>query len=62
MEQYQDCHNLTVGHHTPTVTATLAGGVERMFFNSGAKYLQNLSRIQKVSIKFAVVMEVDTFM
>ena len=32
------------------------------FFSSGMKYLQNSSRIQKISIKFASVMEMDVFM
>ena len=32
------------------------------FFSSGAKYLQNSSRIQKISIKFASVMGMDVFM
>ena len=31
----------------------------RCFFNSGVKYLQNSSRIQKISIKFAVVIGVS---
>ena len=30
-----------------------------MFFQFGAKYLQNSSRIQKISIKFASVMGMD---
>ena len=56
MEQYEYRHNLTVGHAAGTVAMTLSRHLNGMFFNSGAKNLQNSSRIQKISIKFAVVM------
>ena len=62
MEQYEDGHHLAVGHEAWAIAATFAGGVQRVFFSSGAKYLQNSSRIQKISIKFASVMGIDVFM
>ncbi len=40
----------------------LLGTPNVCFFCFGAKYLQNSSRIQKIPIKFAVVIGVDVFM
>ncbi len=42
IEQDQNSHNLTVGHHTPTVTATLDGGVRRMLFQLVCKIFAKL--------------------
>lgn len=61
MELYEDGPHLSVGHEAWTVAATFAGGIQLVFFSSGAKYLQNSSRIQKISIKFASVMGLDVF-
>ena len=64
MKQRKDGHHLAVGHEVRTVPATLAAGVQRMFacfFNSGAKYLQNSSNMQKISINFTSVMGMDVF-
>lgn len=62
MEEYENGHHLAVGHEARAVAAALAAGVQRVFFSSGVKYLQNSSRIQKISIKFASVMGMDVFM
>ena len=35
MEEYEDGHHLAVGHTARAVAATLAGGVQRMFFQFG---------------------------
>ena len=56
MEEYENGHHLAVGHEARAVAAAFAAGV------TGAKYLQNSSRIQKISIKFASVMGMDVFM
>ena len=63
VEEYEDCHHLAVRHAARTVAAAFATGVQLVFFfSSGAKYLQNSSRIQKFSIKFISVMGTDVFM
>ena len=68
VEEYEDGHHLAVRHAARTVAAAFATGVQRVFvsnvcfFSSGVKYLQNSSRIQKISIKFASVMGMDVFM
>ena len=36
MEQYEDGHHLAVGHEAWAIAATFAGGVQRVFFSSGA--------------------------
>ena len=62
MEQYENGHHLAVGHEARAVAATFAADVQRVFFSSGAKYLQNSSRIQKISIIFAFVMGMGILM
>ena len=59
MEEYQYGHHLAVGHEAWTVETALARGVQRVYFQLGTKYLQNSSRIQKISIKFASIMGMD---
>ena len=59
VNKHQYRHHLAVGKTAWTVAALLAWGVNKMFFSSGVKYLQNSSRMQKISIKFAVVIGVS---
>ena len=51
MENHQDGHDLAVRHAARAVTVPLAGGSNVCLLNSGSKYLQNSSRMQKISIK-----------
>ncbi len=62
MEKYENGHHLAVGHTAGRLRRRLPEVSSVCFFNSGAKYLQNSSRIQKNSIKFASVMGMDVFM
>ena len=61
VEQHQYRHHLAVRQAAGTVAMPLAGTSSWCFFNSGAKNLQNSSRMQKISIKFAVVIGVIGF-
>ena len=58
VEQHQYRHHLAVQQTAGMVRRRLPGTSTMCFFNSGAKYLQNSSRIQKISIKFALVIGV----
>ena len=52
MENHQDGHDLAVRHAARAVTVPRAGGGSNVcLLNSGSKYLQNSSRMQKISIK-----------
>lgn len=62
MVEDEDGHNFAVGHAAWPVAAAFIAGVQRVFFNSGVKYLQNSSRIQKISIIFAFVMGMGILM
>lgn len=58
VEQHQNGHCLAVGYAAGVVAVVLAGDSTGCSFSSGAKYLQNSSRMQKMSIKFIVVLGV----
>ena len=63
MEQQQYGHYLAVGHAARTVAMALAGGLNSMFFQFWGEIFAEFfallnntsSRIQKISIKYAVV-------
>ena len=56
MEQQQYGHYLAVGHAARTVAMALAWDLYSVFFQLWSKIFAEFVRIQKISIKFAVVM------
>lgn len=61
MEEYEYGHHLTIGHEAWAVVAAFIVAVQRMFRRLGTKIFVKLLIIQKISIKFVQVAEMDVF-
>ncbi|QFQ12574.1 hypothetical protein C7Y71_005850 [Pseudoprevotella muciniphila] len=59
MKKYEHCHNLCVRNTAGAVAMLFSIRSNKVFFSSGLKILQNSSKIQYISTKFAVVMGVE---
>ena len=58
----EDGHDFAVAHHARAISMTLSRYVYLVFFELRCKKnLQNSSRIQKISIKFVLVIGVGIF-
>ena len=54
VEQYEDCHDFTVGHSSLAVAMALAGVLNYMFFQFNLKIFTKFIEYTKISTKFAV--------
>ena len=61
MEECYYGHHFAVGHEARLVVAVFTGGIQCMFFRLRVKYLQNSSRMQKISINFVSIKGMSIF-